>query len=141
MDPEHPVVKLCAEGARAEMEGDAERAAALFNRAWEVAGDDYHACMAAHMVARYQVTAEDTLRWNEVALERADAVGDERVEGFYPSLLLNLGYSHEMLGDLDQARTCYEEAARRADRLPRDPYGDMVCGGIAAGLGRTRARD
>jgi hypothetical protein len=141
MDPEHPVVKLCLAGIEAETEGKAEKARDLFAQAWAAADDDYYACLAAHMVARYQITAEETLRWNEEALKRADAVGGPRVEGFYPSLLLNLGYAHELLGNLSESRKCYREAALKADVLVQNAYGDTVRGGIAEGLRRTGAQE
>ncbi|MFI0785470.1 hypothetical protein ACH4Q6_07735 [Streptomyces lydicus] len=86
VDPELPVVRLCVEGMQAEAEGRAEAALELFQRAWDTATDDYEACIAAHYLARHQKSPEDTLRWNQECLDRADRVGDERVRGFYPSL-------------------------------------------------------
>ena len=35
MDPENPVVKLCAQGMEEEARGDLPAAANLFERAWE----------------------------------------------------------------------------------------------------------
>jgi hypothetical protein len=84
MDPENPVVKLCAQGMEAEFAGRPVEARDLFVRAWEARADDYDASVAAHFVARHQATPQETLRWNQEALARADAVGDERVRGFYP---------------------------------------------------------
>ncbi|KYF99828.1 hypothetical protein BE17_15770, partial [Sorangium cellulosum] len=126
IDPNNPVVRLCAEGMQAEGEGRYEDARALFERAWAACADDHDACIAAHYLARHQGTEQETLAWNQEALRRADAVGDDRVRGFYPSLLLNLGRSHEVLGDMAEARAFYERAAARLDELPAGPYGDMV---------------
>jgi len=137
MDPENPVVKLCAQGMEAELAGRPVEARDLFTRAWEARTDDYDACVAAHFVARHQATPEETLRWNEEALTRARAVADGRVHGFYPSLYLNLGHSHEQLGRLDDARRFYELAAASATDLPPDPYGDTVRDGIARGRERV----
>jgi len=111
MDLNNPVIKLCAEGTRAEFEGRAEDARALYMQAWNAARDDYDACVAAHYVARFQDNLQDTLRWNQEALARADAVGDERVRDFYPSLYVNMGRSHEMLGNVAEAQRYYDLAA------------------------------
>lgn len=111
MDLNNPVVKLCAEGTRAEFAGRTDDARNLFMQAWEASKDDYDACVAAHYVARYQTSPQDTLHWNQEALARADAVGDDRVRSFYPSLYLNMGHSHEVLGNQAEARRYYELAA------------------------------
>ena len=111
MDLNNPVVKLCAEGTRAEFEGRIDDARNLYMRAWEASTDDYDACVAAHYVARYQASPQETLRWNAEALARADAVGDERVSSFYPSLYLNMGHSHEKLGNQTEANRYYQLAA------------------------------
>jgi tetratricopeptide (TPR) repeat protein len=138
IDPNNPVVKLCAEGMRAESEGRNEAALRLFTQAWEASQDDYEACVAAHYLARQQTTPQDALRWNEEALRRAEAVSDERVEGFYPSLYLNMGYAYEVLGRRVEAMRYYEQAAARVAGLPEGPYGDLVRDGIARGLQRAR---
>jgi len=90
-----------------------------------------------HFLARHPDTPADELRWNREALKRADAVGDDRVRAFYPSLYLNLAHSHETAGDLDEARRLYALAEERLDDLPPGPYGDHVRGGVARGRART----
>ena len=75
------------------------------------ARDDYDACIAAHYVARFQETPEETLRWNQIALDHANAVHDEKVKDFYPSLYLNLGQSYEALGNQFLAQKYYQLAA------------------------------
>jgi len=137
IDPDNPVVTLCADGMQAEVEGRFDDARAAFHRAWEASTDDYEACIAAHYLARHQPSDEATLHWNQVALDRADAVPDERVAGFYPSLLLNLGHSHECLGRPHSARVLFEQAEARLQHLPAGPYTEMVRRGIAEGLRRT----
>jgi hypothetical protein len=137
MDPDNPVVKLCAQGMEAELAGRPVEARDLFVRAWEARRDDYDACVAAHFVARHQPTPEETLRWNQEALDRAGAVGGDRVSGFYPSLYLNLGHSHEQMGALDEARRCYALAAACAGTLPPGPYTDTVRDGITRGQARV----
>ena len=139
MDPNTPIVKLCAEGMQAESEGENEAALRLFTQAWEASRDDYEACIAAHYLARQQTTPQDVLRWNREALQRAEAVSDERVEGFYPSLYLNMGYSYEMLGSREEAIRYYQLAAASVANLPDGAYGDLVRGGVAEGLKRANA--
>ncbi|MEU8779868.1 hypothetical protein [Streptomyces sp. NPDC048606] len=138
MDPHNTVVRLCAEGMAAEAEGRAVEALALFRRAWDAAGDDYEACVAAHYLARHQSTPEDTLHWNRVCLERADRVGDERVRAFYPSLHATLGRAQAELGATREARAHFEAAAARLDDLPPGPYAEWMRLRVAEGLRGTR---
>ena len=58
---------------QAEVEGRRDAAADLFLQAWNIAADDYDACIAAHYVARHQKTPGDTLHWNQVCLSPAEA--------------------------------------------------------------------
>lgn len=137
MDPDNPIVKLCAEGMKAEMEGRADEARLLFMQAWQQRKDDYEACLAAHYVARHQKTPEEILRWNQESLDRANAVNDARVHGFYPSLYLNMGKANEDLGNREQAKVYYELAAAKLNYLPEGRYGDIVRDGIKRGLQRV----
>lgn len=136
VDPENPVVKLCVEGLRAEGEGRADDARTLFLQAWAASGDDLEACIAAHYVARHQPTPADTLWWNREALRRADAVGDERVRDFYPSLLLNLASSHEKLGELPRALEHYRAALARMDDPAAPPHEAHVRASVVRALER-----
>jgi tetratricopeptide (TPR) repeat protein len=137
MDPNNAVVKLCAAGMAAEAEGRNDEAQALFERAWEASCDDFEACVAAHYVARHQATPAEELAWNQIALERADRVGDARVQTLYASLRLNLGHSLEKLGRSAEACAQYTRAAIELERLPEGPYARLVRVGIAAGKRRT----
>jgi hypothetical protein len=138
MDPNNPVVKLCAAGMAAEGEGRRTDAKALFEQAWAARSDDFEACIAAHYVARHQETPEAELAWNREALMRADAVADERVRDFYPSLYLNLAHSLERLGHTASAYEHYTLAAARLTDLAASPYAGLVRTGVTAGLKRTR---
>jgi len=128
IDPENPVVALCAAGMAAD--GTPAEALRLFEQAWAARRDDYDACIAAHFLARHQPTPADTLRWNALAVEHAEAVPDGRADGFMASLYLNLGDVHAALGQLDAA----SEAARRATQalgaVPLGGYHDFVALGI-----------
>lgn len=111
MDTNNHVVRLCIQGTQAEFEKRFEDARLLYQQAWEAHVDDYEACIAAHYVARFQETPEDALHWNQVALEHAKAVADERAREFLPSLYLSLGHSYEILGEMDKAENYYQLAA------------------------------
>ena len=111
MDTNNTVVKLCIEGTRAEFEGRIDDARALYLQAWQASTNDYEACIAAHYIAQHQTNPQDTLVWNQKALARADAVGDDRVSSFYPSLYVNLGHAYEMLGNQSEAERYYKLAA------------------------------
>ena len=140
MDPNNPVVKLCMEGMRAEGESRFEDARRLFTQAWETRADDYEACIAAHFIARHQDNPQDTLRWNQEALSRADAAGGERVRGFYPSLYLNLGHSYETLGEMAEAARFYRLASQGMDQLPDGRYSGIVRGAVEAGQKRIQSK-
>lgn len=111
IDLDNPVINLCVKGTQAEFKGKKEAACKLYRQAWNAAMNDYEACIAAHYVARCQNSPKEILRWNRVALERADAVHDERVKDFYPSLYLNLGHAYELLGNQDEAKKYFVLAA------------------------------
>lgn len=111
MDTSNAVVQLCMAGSQAEFDGRPEDARRLYDAAWAAATDDFEACIAAHYVARFQPDAQATLHWNQIALARAEAVNDERVQAFFPSLYLNLGRSYEVLDQPTLARYYYDLAA------------------------------
>ena len=111
MNTNNPVTQLCMDGTRAEFEHRLEDARLLYGQAWEARTDDYNACIAAHYVARFQDSAEESLYWNQLALKHANAINDERVKDFYPSLYLNLGRSYELVGNQAEAQRYYELAA------------------------------
>ena len=146
MDPNNPVVKLCVAGIQAEAQGHLEEARQLFLQAWESRQDDFEACIAAHYVARHQDDPHETLRWNQLALAHAEASAPTEVEGFFPSLYLNLGWSYEMLGQAAEACRYYELALNRLEAGqqnavgqgagPDGAYQAVVAQGIAEGRRR-----
>ncbi len=136
MDPNNPIVRLCVSGIQAEQQGRMAEAHASYQQAWTEHSTDFEGCIAAHYLARTQDNEPDRLKWNAEALARADAADPEQTRGFYPSLLLNLGRSHDVLGDLVEARRLFQVAATRVDELQPGPLGDMTRKGIANALER-----
>lgn len=135
--PDNKIVQLCAKGMNAEFQGEPDKAKALFTEAWEAASNDFEAFVAAHYLARQQPTPEDTLCWNLESLTRANAVTDQDMSAYYPSLYLNMGKSYEDLGDIEQAAHYYHLADDSSHVLPTAQYGQMLRNGIKAGLKRV----
>lgn len=104
-------IELCIEGTQAEYERRIDDARQLYAEAWNVATDDYERCVAAHYVAHLTKEPPERHRWNVLALDHAERSGDERVTAFYGSLYVNLGESHELLGDRERAAHYYALAA------------------------------
>jgi tetratricopeptide (TPR) repeat protein len=136
IDPENPVVKLCAEGMNLEVSGDKKLAHQKFQEAWNLAGDDYEAFIAAHYLARHQETPEDKLRWNLESLNRALNLKSEQIGNLLPSLYLNLGKSYENLAQKEEAVKYYTLAEESSGQLGPGPYAEMIKGGISNGLKR-----
>jgi hypothetical protein len=136
MDPDNAVVRLCAQGMEAEEKGNVEVAATLFARAWKQSANEFERCIAAHYVARHQPSAELALHWNQEALDCAHQVTDGSAAEFLASLYLNLGKSHEDLGNADRARQLYRDGAGTIALLPAGAYRDLVQDGIDRGLQR-----
>jgi tetratricopeptide (TPR) repeat protein len=137
-NPENKIVKLCAEGLKAEGEGQPEEARKLFMEAWEHATTDFEKFTAAHFVARHQSTPANKLKWDKIALEKALNIDDISVKGSYPSLYLNIGKCYEDMGDLVGANNNYEKAFSHLEFLPDDGYGRMIRSGITNGLQRSK---
>ncbi len=136
IDPQNRVVKYCAEGMQREQESRHAEALQLFMLAWDQSKDAFERTIAAHYVARHQTSPEGTLHWNQESLINADAVRDDRVQGFYPSLYLNMGKSHEDLGNLKDAKRFYALAADRTGCLPENSYGDIIRRGVMNAMQR-----
>jgi hypothetical protein len=139
-DPDNPVVQLCARGIEKEA-SDPSMAAELYLRAWEEASSPLEACTAAHYLARVQSDPGASLRWNLVALEKAELIAGGEIEAIYPSLHLNVAYGYEQKGDpvnREKALKHYLLAQRACGALASDGYGGMIRKGIEAGLERMR---
>jgi len=112
IDTNNLVIKHCIRGTQAEFQGRTDEARESYRQAWDMSTNDYEACIAAHYMARLQESDEETLRWNQEALVRAESVQDESVREFYPSLYLNLGRSHELMGNQEEAEKYFDLAAK-----------------------------
>jgi hypothetical protein len=102
-------------------------------------GGPLHRCVLAHHMADVQDDPCQELVWDLRALDAAQSVTDERaaaagatlpVEGFYPSLHLNLGEDYRKLGDIAQARHHLDLGQRAAAFLGDDPYSSMIVRGL-----------
>ncbi len=139
-DSNNKVVKLCAEGMELEGQGKKNEALQLFQRAWNIATNDFEKFTSAHYVARHQENTEKKLQWDEAALNLALKINSDNIKVALPSLYLNVAKCYEDLGDFPNARTNYENAIYHANLLPDDGYGNMIKGGIRDGLSRIKLK-
>jgi tetratricopeptide (TPR) repeat protein len=137
MDPDNTIVKLCVQGMECESSGRLAEALGLFVSAWMQSKDDFERCIAAHYVARHQKEPVDALLWNQRSLDHANAIPDDRVREFYPSLYLNMGKAHEDLGNREDAKRFYQTAEKTLDSLPKGRYGTIVREAVERALLRT----
>ncbi|HEY8931670.1 MAG TPA: hypothetical protein VIM55_20880 [Mucilaginibacter sp.] len=140
-DPNNPVVKLCVSGMELEAQGKIAEAHELFEQAWNSASNDFERFTAAHYLARNQQDPKDNLYWNREALRFALILSHEGVKPQLPSLYLNVAKSHEILGEVDEAKSNYQAAAEHSVHLPEGGYGSLIKSGINAGLKRTNGFD
>lgn len=138
-DTDNPVVKLCTQGISAEGAGDVETAKDLYRQAWGIAQNDIERLTAAHYMARNQLPQQQ-LHWNQLAIDHALKVNEGHVKALFPSLYLNLGKSHEDLGNITLAEKYYQQAESYVDQLADDGYGRMTRAGIAAALARVNKK-
>jgi hypothetical protein len=135
IDPENPIIQLCAQGM--ELEGDPSKAAAVFMEAWNRASSDSEKAIAAHYVARHQDAIAGKLLWDEKALHHAKLSEETAIRAFYPSLYLNIAKCHEDLQAFDEALRHYCLAQQYAKELPDDGYSRFIRDGINRGIARV----
>lgn len=128
IDGDSEVARLCAAGMN--VDGDPAAAHALFMQAWESRRDSYEASIAAHFVARHQPSPEQSLHWNQLAVDHAEAVEDDRARSLFASLYLNLGENLRVLGQYTEALAAATRGLSRLELLPADGYRDFVEGGL-----------
>ena len=134
LDPSNPVVVAIGRGLQAEVWGDRQAARAAYAEAWTGATDDFERCIAAHYVPRLNDDPVDKLRWNEDALRHANAVGDDRVAGFFASLHACVGQARLGVGDAAGAREAFRLADAHLEALPEGPYRDGLVAMIGDGI-------
>lgn len=108
---ESQTAQLCMQGVQAEFEGDLKYAEDLFLRAWRAAQNNLDACVAAHYVARFQTEPNLALEWHKRAFGYLECLAENEAAILAPSLLVNLGYAHEVTGDGETAEMYYQRAA------------------------------
>jgi hypothetical protein len=100
-----------------------------------VGGDPVHRCTLAHYLADLYSDPAQALAWDVRALDAADAITEQRlqqhdtslhIEGFYPSLHLNLADNYRRLGAFEAAREHIDAAHRHSPALPQDSYGELI---------------
>ena len=136
-DPDNPIIQLCAQGMNLEGEGQSAEASLLFEQAWNASSTELEKFISAHYVARHQKTVAEKLQWDEMALQLALPIEDERVRGAFPSLYLNVAKGYEDLKDFDKAKENYQLALSFTDYLMADGYGKMIESGIRDGIKRV----
>ncbi len=102
---------LLERGRTFNSSGDIESARPLFEEAWEQArsiGEDYHAVDAAHMLGICE-TGEMALRWNETAMETAEASHDSRAKEWLGALYNNTGWTYHDSGEYERALDLFEK--------------------------------
>ncbi|GAB3491222.1 hypothetical protein GCM10027341_03930 [Spirosoma knui] len=134
-DPNNPIVQLCVKGI--ELEGEnPQQAKSLFLQAWNQASTEVEKFMAAHYLARHQNSVTEKLKWDQKALQLALQIQDATITASYPSLYLNVGKGYEELGDIEQAKSNYQQAFSYIHHLSDDGYGKMIKQGIESALKR-----
>jgi tetratricopeptide (TPR) repeat protein len=102
--------------------GDPAAALPLFEQAYEdarVAGLDFLAADAAHMVAIAAPDRDAALAWTERGLEVAERSEDAAY--WAGPLLNNLGWAHVEAGDHEAALDAFERALTARERRPEQP--------------------
>ena len=106
-------VRLLVERGRVfNSSGSAEKAKPLFVEAWELAsgeGIDGLAIDAAHMMAIVE-SGDETLMWNQRALDLANSSSDPDAQRWTGSLCNNIGWAHHSNEDHNKALIYFEQA-------------------------------
>ncbi|WP_433656785.1 hypothetical protein ACQPW1_36020 [Nocardia sp. CA-128927] len=98
-------------------------------------GDPLHRCTLAHYLADLYDDAAEALTWDIRALDAADSLTNTRaqeyhsfldVQGFYPSLHLNLADNYRRLSSFTAAQRELTAARATLHTLPETPYGAMI---------------
>ncbi len=102
--PFNPVVKLCIQGMELEEKGLISEAAQIFEQAWNEAGNDFEKFLAAHYLARCQLSVANELNWLETALQFVTKLNTDAANSALPALHQKIARCYEALGDSDRAK-------------------------------------
>ena len=83
----------------------------LFKHAWDGAreqAEDYYAVDAAHMLGICE-TGDESLRWNELAMDVAEASDHPRAKGWLGALYNNTGWTYHDLGNYERALELFQK--------------------------------
>ncbi len=116
-NPNNNIIQRCIQGIDMEEKGKPGDAGSLFLQAWNEATNDFEKYIAAYYVARHQKDVADKLKWLETSLQYALKIGNDSVNGAYPSLYLNIAKCYEELNDFDYAKKNYELSISSRDNL------------------------
>jgi hypothetical protein len=136
------VMTRIGEGIARGQQGDAAAARAIFAEVWQLVGPDgdpFHRCAVAHSMADVQDDPAEELVWDLRALDAVGSLTDERlrtagvagsVDGFRPSLHLNLADVYRRLGQPDRASEHVRLGRVTLPHLPDDGYRAMISDGL-----------
>lgn len=88
-----------------------DRGKEVFLKAYELAlknKEDNYAVDAAHMLGIIE-PAEESLRWNEIAMEIAEKSDNQKANNWLGSLYNNTGWTYHDMGDYDKALSLFEK--------------------------------
>lgn len=120
--------------------GDRTGARTSLSRLWAKVGEDgdpFFRCAIAHSLADVQEDPEEELKWDLLAMKAGPSLTDERlieggvefkVEGFLPSLHLNLADDYLKMGQHPQAQKHLSEGRTFLVFLGGDGYRQMIEG-------------
>ena len=136
MSDENNLLLLLRAAGKRRNNGEGDEAYARYLEVWHQAdkiGDDYHACIAAHMLGVTEpMPLQEKLRWHIESLNRADKVRDERTTAFYASIYMNLAYVYVHIGCRSEALAYCLKAHHHTSVLDDDDYGKKIRASIAA---------
>lgn len=92
--------------------GDKQAAKPYFDKALKLAEEgnfDFYAVDAAHMLG-IVTTGNESLDWNERAIQMATASKDKRTQNWNGSLLNNLAWTYHDMGEFEKALTKFQAA-------------------------------